>query len=158
MKKLIGLMIGLLLASNVWAEDLYVQSMRAKLMAEPAFKAAIVERLEKGDVVSVKERKKRWVKVTHNKKQGWIPALLLSSKPPLDKVSVLSGEETASLQESARRRASVITTAGASRGLQGERGRGDEAVTANYDALKEIEAMQVPQDEIDNFLNYLNTP
>lgn len=158
MKKVFVVILGILFASTAWAEDLYVKSARAKLMESPSFKAKVVERLQKGDLVEVKSRDKRWVEVVIDDKQGWVPNLLLSSTPPLESTSVLEDEGAESLKESARRRASVITTAGASRGLQGEGDRGDEATTANYDALQELEMMSVPQSEVEAFLEYLNTP
>jgi len=131
---------------------LYVQSAKAKLMAEPAFGAAVVTELERGTAVNLLQSEKRWLKVQAGKQSGWVSSFLLSNHPPLNKVTVLGGEEQKDIEENARRRASAVTTAGAARGLSSDdRKRADIHEKADFYALEQVEEYKVDPAEVSAF-------
>ncbi len=136
----------------VAAEELYVKSTKGKLHAEPGFKNPVVLVLNKGDKVNVLERKLDWIKVKAGDKSGWISKLLVSENPPLDRITVIKGEETEAQKESVRRRASSASTAAAARGLREDgRARVSDSEQANYDALNKMEQQGVDESEVEKF-------
>lgn len=153
MKRLLsGLLFLLPLAAN--AEGiLYVQSAKAKILASPRFDAAVVTEASRGDELALVESQARWNKVTVAGKTGWVSKFLVSDRAPLNRVTVLGGDEEA-IDANARRRASVVTTAGAARGLSGdERMRANNASVANYRAVEVMEKIRVSDEEASSFLS-----
>lgn len=133
------------------AETLYVQSTKAKLMAQPSFSAASIKEIERGEKVSVEQKSERWIRVKHDNSSGWISSLLLSAQKPVKKITVLDDTE-GGVSENARRRASAVITAGATRGLTADdrRRAGDEG-SANYLALRWVENISVTDAQLAHF-------
>jgi uncharacterized protein YgiM (DUF1202 family) len=142
----------LVAAAPAPAEDLYVQSAKARILDNPSFQAAVVVTAEKGDSVTLIERKDKWVKVAFKDKQGWVSALLVGAKPPADKVTIIKDGDDAGDKDNVRRRASSSASAAAARGLrQDERARANEEGQTDYRALEKVEAGTVDPKEVDEF-------
>lgn len=154
MMKRIALLL-LLLPTAVLADGtLFVQSAKAKVMASPAFSGDVVATLGKGTQVSVLETDGRWVKVQAAGNSGWISRFLLSDEAPLDRITVLEGEANQEIESNARRRASTVTTAGATRSLTaGDRARASKAGITDYQALHQMETLQLEETAVMNFLS-----
>ena len=154
--KLFLLLTTLLTASSLCIADenrLYVQSLKAKLMAEPSFGAEVVSQLDKGTEVSLLESNKRWLKVGAGTQRGWVSSFLLSKQPPIKKVSVLGNRGAQDLEQGARRRASAVTTAGAARGLSADdRKRTNSGDKSDYFALEQIENYSVSSRAVSQFI------
>lgn len=150
--KQISLVFALLagLSSTALAETLYVQSLKAKLLAEPAFKARVVASVNKGAALNVLQYKGRWCQVSSGEHSGWVSRFVLADHPPLNKITVLGGERE--IEQNARRRASAVTTAGAARGLSAEQRRRGQVQGANYPALEKVEAIAISDEEAFRFL------
>lgn len=132
-------------------KSLYVQSARAKLLASPNFKAAVVVSVEKGNSVKVMEQSGTWYKVKFNEQIGWVSRLVLSENPPIEKKSVLTGDVD-EMKKNARRRASNSTTAAATRGLQRDDLFNDDGEgKSDFEALKKMESLQIKESDIWNF-------
>ncbi len=130
-------------------DTLYVQSVKAAILAKPAFDAATVAEVARGDQVKSVDRQDGWVEVELGEQRGWMPKLILSSRPPLSGGSVFTGKAQV-LEQKARLRASNATTAGAARGLNAdERRRAADEGMANYMALEQMEEITTdPADAI----------
>ena len=133
------------------AESGYVQSAKGKVMAEPSFRAKVLTTLTKGTEVNIIETRKRWVKIEQGNTTGWLSSFLVNKQPPIEKVTVLTGEES-EMKGQVRRRASAAQAAGATRGLTADDRRRTEAQSrVNYQSLRKIEQIEIPQEEIDRF-------
>ena len=147
----------LLTASSLCLADeqqLYVQSLKAKLMTEPSFGAKVVGQLDKGTEVRLLESNKRWLKIESGTQKGWVSSFLLSKNPPLNKVSVLGNTKTQELEQGARRRASAVTTAGAARGLSADdRKRTNSGDKSDYYALEQVEDFRLSEYDINKFIS-----
>ncbi len=133
------------------AETYYVQSMKAKIMAAPSFKSAVLGEAAKGAKLVSTGREGSWLKVTFKAKEGYVSSMVLSTHPPMAKVGLIKGEEP-DIKQSVRRRASSYTSAAAARGLAADDRRrlsGDEKV--DYGALEKIEAFTLGADDIARF-------
>lgn len=134
------------------AESLYVQSNKAKILANPSFQAPVLATAGKGDAVTLIERQDKWIKVSFKDTQGWVSTLLVGAKPPQDKVTIIKDGDNADEKENVRRRASSSASAAAARGLrQDERARASEGGEANYPALEKVESTPVDAKEVDEF-------
>jgi hypothetical protein len=143
----LGLFFSLFYASLVVAESGYVQARQAELFAEPALKSVLVAVAKKGDAVVIEQRQGRWLKVKLGDKSGWVSTLLVGSEPPKEKITVLDAGDQA-LEQTARRRASATAAAAAARGLRGEeRARQSDGNAVDFNALQQMEAAGVPEDE-----------
>ncbi len=152
MTRLILVALLLLASTPALAESLFIQSAKAKLMDNPSFKGAVVATAEKGDEVALVERKDKWVKVSFKDKQGWVSALLVGTKPPADKVTIIKEGEDANQKESVRRRASSSASAAAARGLrQDDRARASDEGQTNYKDLEKMESNKVDAKAVDEF-------
>ncbi len=143
------------IGSWAWAEGVgvYVQSVRAKVYAEPSFEAPVRAVLDQGARLNLLERRGRWCLVERDAVRGWVPRILLGARPPGAKVTTLEGEQAEDLVRKARRRASAAAAAGATRGLVSsdprERvGEGDEA---DWKGLEKMESIRVQEDEVEAF-------
>jgi uncharacterized protein YgiM (DUF1202 family) len=133
-------------------ETVYVQSLKAKLLAAPAFNAGVVAEANRGDAAKVLEIQDRWYKVQLGDKSGWLSRLVVSDHAPLNKATALDEQHTGDV--SARRRASVATTAGAARGLTADdRLRASQSGLTNYVALEKVEKLTVSEQEALDFLS-----
>jgi hypothetical protein len=130
----------------------YVQSVKAKVMSSPSFKAGVIVEMHRGDKLYSSGRKGSWIKVKVAKKYGYISSMLVATHPPFKRVRVIKGDDT-KIQRGVRRRASSYTSAAAARGLTKEdRRRLSKEEKIDYDSLEKIESFQLDQDEIDRFM------
>ncbi|MEJ2044137.1 MAG: SH3 domain-containing protein [Reinekea sp.] len=142
------------LITSVMAETLYVNSDKAPLMEAPAFNSAGILMLRKGDEVTLLDSTKHWLKVdVNNQHQGWVSALLLKTHPPLKRVNLI-GSDDVTLEGEARRRASSVATAGATRGLA--EGEQMDNLSSDYQELHQMEALVIQQDLLVRFSYELN--
>lgn len=132
-------------------ETLYIQSVKARLLSAPSFQAQTLAVMDKGSSVEAIESRERWVKVGYHDKSGWVNKLLVASKPPLKKVTVLDEQP---VSQEARRRASGVATSAAARGLTAEdRTRLNEKNGFDYEALSRMESMVIDESEVWRFLD-----
>ncbi len=143
----------ILAASTLFAQQVFfVQSVKAKVMAEPSFKSEVLAVIGKGAPVSVTGRQGRWVKVRTETTDGYLPSLILAAKPPLDRVGLIKGEGTSSIEHNVRRRASTYTSAAAARGLtEDDRRRISAEERANYSSLQRMESFVLSDEEVLKF-------
>ena len=144
----------LLLASRgLWAQDVYyVQSLKARIMSRPSFKAVVMGEASKGTRLVSAGKEGNWIKVLFYSKEGYIPSLLLSTRPPMEKKSLIQGDETV-IKRNVRRRTSTYTSAAAARGLAQDNRRrlsGEEKI--DYDALEKVESFTLGTDEVMKFM------
>jgi len=154
MKKLIvfAMMLVFVVVSAAIAEEVYVQSAKVKVMWEPSFKAKIMTEVNKGHKFTVLGKQGSWIKVKHGFEQGYVPALLVSNKPPMAVVGMVKAEDS-EIKDSVRRRASTYTSAAAARGLTSEsRKRLSKEEKADYTALEKIESFTVSNEEVAKFM------
>lgn len=155
MKKLIVLVSLMFVSSLASAatETLYVQSLKAELKAEPNFSAKTTGTAMKGEALTVLDKSNTWYKVNHQGKPKWVFRYLVAAKPPMGKVSVLA-DDGRELDKGARRRASVVTTTAAVRGLSAEdRARNSRQGMINFDALEKLDNMVINDNEAVAFLS-----
>ena len=153
-------LIGLVASSlplTALAETVYVQSIRAHIKAAPVFGSAEIARAQRGEALQVLAKNPGWYKVSVRQKEGWVSSLLVSSRRPLSKVSILVAAP--SLGTYARRRASSITTTAAARGLAAEdRRRVNRASALGYADLARLDDFQVSDAEALAFQAALQQP
>ncbi len=148
----LGILLGLLMVSGVLAaEDTrYVQSERAEVFETPAFDAARVGELQRGDPVERLSEEGDWLEIRAGELEGWVSTLLLGDSEPSARVSPLHGDEE--LEMEGRRRASAVATAGGVRSLEE-----DEELVADenvdVDQLHALEAQGVSTEEAIRFLH-----
>ncbi len=131
----------LLLQGTASAKDLFVQSVKAKIMSEPNFKAQVLNTVNRGDKLEQVEEKDGWIKVKTGAASGWINHMAVADNPPMEKVTVITADAS-DLQEKARKRSSAITSAAAARGLSdAERKRMNEIGQADYRSMAYLEEM-----------------
>lgn len=153
MKRTLSLLLGLCVIGAAMAEEtLFVQGNNAALFAQPAFNAARTKEVARGDAVSANRMQGAWIQVDHQGDTGWLPKLLLSSRSPGEPVTAFTGERTA-IEQGARRRASNVTTAGATRGLTADdRRRTGDFGQANYTDVEHMEGAGVNEQQAMAFL------
>ena len=150
---IVSCFVCMLVASGVFAEDIYVQSVKAKIMSAPSFKSTIIATVVKGQKLVSLGKDKNWAKVQFESKEGYISSLLLSSQPPMDKVGLIKADDGDIKQGGVRRRASTYTSAAAARGLaQDDRRRMSKEEKVDYDSLDKIESFTVSQEEVAKFV------
>ncbi len=145
---------GLLASAEGFAatDSYYVQSARAKVMASPSFKAAVLGEASRGTKLSFIGKQGRWIKVSFYGKEGYVPALLVTPHPPLAMRGLIRAEES-DFRDSVRRRASTYTSAAAARGLvQDDRRRLGGSEKADFESLEKVEAFDVTEAEVARFL------
>lgn len=154
MKTFIRSLILLLATATAFAaETVYVQSSKAKIFANPSFQAQQVGTAIKGESLTLLETADQWTKVGFQNRIGWIPSLLVGSKPPQDKITVIKGQNGPAQGDDARRRASASSSAAAARGLrQDERARASEQGQTNYPAVEKMETNKVNEKDVDTFM------
>jgi hypothetical protein len=133
-------------------EIYYVQSLKAKIMWEPSFKAAVMREVTKGRALSGFGKEGNWIKVQIDFETGYIPSLLVSKQAPMNRVSLIKADDQ-DLRQSVRRRASTYSSAAAARGLTQEgRKRLSKEEKADYFSLEKIESITVSKEEVGKFL------
>ncbi len=155
MKKSIILIVSLvvlLFAGSAFGGDTYyVQSLKAKIMSAPSFKAEVLGDAVKGTKFISSGREGSWIKVVYKGKHGYISSMLLSPHAPMERVSLIRGEE-ADIKQSVRRRASTYTSAAAARGLAADdRRRLSREEKVDYGALEKIETFTLSDEDIARF-------
>lgn len=140
-------------ATGACGEVLYVQSLKAKLFDTPSTRGTLVAVASRGDELRAVERQDDWIRVRRGEAEGWVSRLLVADHPPRGRTSLLDGAHP-SLRDEARRRASAVATAGASRGLltEGELGRDDQPAGADYRALATVERRVPDEQELADFV------
>lgn len=156
MKRIISLVI-IFAATVVFAADvLYVQSLKAKVMASPGFKSDVKAVVERGTELAVTGKEGDWFHVTTpSGNEGWVNRLTVSENPPLGTVKPVE-KETAAVEDQSRRRASAMTSAAAARGLaEKDRKRLSQLGLADYDSLKSLEGFSgtITGDDVEKFVN-----
>jgi hypothetical protein len=144
----------LLLSGVVQAaqDTYYVQSVKARILSEPSFKAKVIGESTKGTKLLSSGREGSWIKVVLYQKEGYVSALLLSKTPPLEKQRLIKGEG-ADIKQSVRRRASTYTSAAAARGLaQDDRRRLSTEEKSDYLGLEKMESFSVSSEEVARFM------
>ncbi len=132
-------------------ETYFVQSVKAKVMAGPNFKAKVIGEASKGTPLAGRGREGNWMRVQFSSHEGYVSALLLSKRAPLKPQGFIKTED-ADIKQGVRRRASTYTSAAAARGLGADdRRRLSAAEKADYTSLDRMEAFSLPQDEITKF-------
>lgn len=138
-------------SGEVEAADLYVQSVKAPIFSSPSMGSPKVADAAKGDQLKELEKKGDWHKVAYKDKTGWVSRLLVASKPPAGKVSLLEETEE-KLEKGARKRASAFTTAAAARGLAEDRARVSDKYRVDHRGVEWMEAVKVGDEESLKFL------
>jgi hypothetical protein len=150
---LLPVVLLILSSGALQAQDTYyVQSVKARILAEPSFKAKVIGESTKGTKLLSSGRQGSWVKVLLYQKEGFVSSLLLSKTPPLEKQRLIKGEG-ADIKQSVRRRASTYTSAAAARGLaQDDRRRLSSEEKTDYFGLEKMESFTVSSEEVARFM------
>ncbi|MDT8317763.1 MAG: SH3 domain-containing protein [bacterium] len=157
MKKVVVLLLILIFcATNTFAAQLYVKSMRAKVLSKPSLKSKIVGIAKRGAIVEEVKKQGKWIEVkyktTKGWKKGWVSKYLLSTRPPMKRVSLLARGEN--LQKTSRRRASAFTSVAAARGLTDydRARRGRKGYDVDFAALDRMDKINISEDEALKFI------
>lgn len=138
----------LMLSALAQAESLFVHSAKAPLLEQPLFQSETLLVLQTGAEVVLLEKQNRWLKVEYQQQQGWVSALLVKNHPPLEKARLI-GSDAVTLEGQARRRASAVATAGATRGLS--QGEGTTGLASDYEELIAMESLVIPDQIMADF-------
>lgn len=136
----------IILTSISWAEDVYVQSIKASILSEPVTGSKIVATVKRGEILHVIEKKAMWFMVSYRDVKGWVSKLVVDQKPPSGKISIIekTGER---LEEGARKRASAFVTAAAARGLMEERARLSDKYRVDHKGIEWLEKIDVSEED-----------
>jgi uncharacterized protein YgiM (DUF1202 family) len=156
MKKALGIAAFLVFVSCSMAfaaqEIYYVQSLKAKVMWEPSFKASVMREVQKGHALTALGKEGSWIKVKIDFETGYISALVMSKQPPLNRVALIKAEDQ-DIRQGVRRRASTYSSAAAARGLTQEgRKRLSKEEKADYFNLEKIESITVSREAVEKFM------
>jgi len=156
MKKIIvvltGVFVGMIAGMAYSQETYYVQSLKAKVLSAPSFKANVLGEAGKGTRLSAIGKQGSWIKVSYNGKDAYVAAILLSSAPPLARPTMFKADAL-DLQRGVRRRASTYTSAAAARGLAADdRRRLGSADKLDYDGLEKVEQYAVSEADLARFM------
>lgn len=132
-------------------EPYYVQSMKAKIMTAPSFKAIALGEAGKGTKLTAVAKEGSWIKVSYYGQTGYVSSILVSPYPPMARQGLIKAEQS-ELRQGVRRRASTYTSAAAARGLaQDDRRRLSGEEKSDYAGLEKMEAITVSDGEIVRF-------
>lgn len=142
-----------LLCTSAYAQGpYYVQSVKAKIMTSPSFKAIVLGEASKGTKLVAVGKEGNWIKVTYYGQQGYVSSILVSPYPPMARQGLIKADE-AELRQGVRRRASTYTSAAAARGLaQDDRRRLSGEERSDYVGLEQLEAITVSDAEVARFM------
>lgn len=133
-------------------EPYYVQSVKAKIMTAPSFKAIALGEASKGTKLTAVAKEGSWIKVSYYGQTGYVSSILVSPYPPMARQGLIKAEQS-ELRQGVRRRASTYTSAAAARGLaQDDRRRLSGEEKSDYVGLEKMEAMTVSDGEIVRFM------
>ncbi len=154
MKKGLRILISLclvLLPEIVLSAELYVQSIKAPILSEPLLGAKELAVAKRGEILKLIERKGEWYKVLYREVTGWVSRLLVDTRPPSGRISVMEKTEE-ELEGGARRRASAFVTAAAARGLMEEKARLSDRYRIDPEGVEWIESIVIKDEEALRFL------
>lgn len=143
-------------AAPALAGDLYVRSMRARILSQPSMRSEAVGLVARGAILKEVKKSGKWIEVKFMYKKswktGWVSKYLVSQKKPLKRVSLLAKGDN--IAKSSRRRASAFTSVAAARGLSDEaRARkGIKSYTVDFDALAKMESIEITEIEAMRFV------
>ena len=145
--------VSMLYAAMLHAESAYyVQSYKARILLGSSFRSKVIAEVGKGQMLTSTGQEGSWVKVKFDGKEGYVPALLLSRHPPMERTVVIKAQDS-EIKEGVRRRASSFSTAAAARGLAKEdRERADIEEGVDNKALIKMESLTFTDDEISKFM------
>jgi hypothetical protein len=129
---------------------MYVRSAKAFMLDSPKYKAERIFKLIKGTSVEELIRKGTWVKIKLKGKEGWLPKMVLSKKPPKKRISLLS--QKVDIASKARKRASRYSSTAAVRALTSGRQRLNTVDAPDFEALRDIERLEINEQEAIDFL------
>lgn len=149
---LVAIAANMLLVVGAHAEQAYyVQSSKAKILAAPTFSARVVDEVTLGQMLTMKGKQGSWIKVERNGQVGFVSALLLATRPPLNRVKFIQADAT-EIKQGVRRRTSSFSSAAAARGLtKDDRKRADVDDNINYKAVYKMEALTISDSEVAQF-------
>lgn len=157
MKKIAFISLVLILyAANAFASQLYVKSIRAKILSTPSFRSKIVGIAKRGATFEEIKRRGKWIEVKYKGrkgwKKGWVSKYLVSTRPPMKRISLLARGKN--LQKTSRRRASAFTSVAAARGLTDyDRARqGRKGYAVDFAALDRMDKINITEDEALKFI------
>ena len=153
MKKVSVLFIAFMLVTvPCFAADLYVKSVKAKILTKPSMRSKTVIIASRGSKLKEIRRKGKWIEVEKSGKKGWVSKYLVSKKPPMKRVSRLAKGK--SLEKTSRRRASAFTSVAAARGLTDyDRARaGRKGFVVDFAALEQVESININETEAVKFI------
>jgi len=139
------LFFSFLYSSPVFAQELYVKSIKAKILDRPSLRSKVLNVLPRGTKVMEVYREGKWVKIAARGTVGWVSKYLVSKKPPMKRVSLLARGK--SLRKTSRRRASAFTSVAAARGLTDyDRARaGRKGYVVDFAALDKIDSIEIDE-------------
>jgi hypothetical protein len=154
MKRYLLLFSLLILSSGLGAKKLYVNSLQIVPVEQPQYGAKKLDiTIPRGTAVEQIEIKDSWSRVQYDKKEGWVPNIVLTEQKPGNKVSPLT-ETNVDISKDARKRASGYTSAAAARGLTGSgRKRVNSTQAPDYEALRKMENGKAKEKEAVEFVN-----
>jgi len=146
------LVANLFFAAVAYAEQVYyVQSTKAKILAGPSFRSAVISEVGMGQALTLKGKDGSWIKVTFGGKEGYISSLLVSTHQPLKRGGYIKADDS-EIKQGVRRRSSSFASAAAARGLTKEdRKRADTEERVDYSALHQMEELSISDDEVTKF-------
>ncbi|MCX7739309.1 MAG: SH3 domain-containing protein [Hydrogenothermaceae bacterium] len=145
-----GPFVILILSSLAYGRELlYIQSLKAPIFQNPKLGSKEVAILKKGDKVTSIGKSDGWYRVTHGNVEGWIPSLLVSKEPPLERISIT--EREVDVKDTARRRASGYTTAAAVRGLLEDRYRANQKYMLDLESIEWLESLNISKEKTIEF-------
>ncbi len=145
------ILLSFILPLNSYAEDVYVQSIKADILLEPIAGSKILVTLKRGDVLHVIEKQGMWFKVSYKDIKGWVSKLLVDKRPPSGKISIIEETEER-LEEGARKRASAFVSAAAARGLMEERARLSQRYSVDHRGVEWLERIDVSEKDALRFI------
>jgi uncharacterized protein YgiM (DUF1202 family) len=130
----------------------YVQSVKARILSAPSFKASTLGEASKGTKLTAIGKEGSWIKVSFYGKQGYVSSILVSPYPPMARQGLIKADGS-ELQQGVRRRASTYTSAAAARGLaQDDRRRLGGEEKSDYTGLEKMEAITPSDAEVFRFM------
>lgn len=138
------------LGASAMGSTVYVKSLRTYMFDSPSLRAQKLISLERGMEVNQLAEKGRWVQIEYQNNQGWLPKMMVSDNPIKPRVSLLS--QKVDIASAARRRASRYSSTAAVRSLTSGRKRIATMQMPDYEALRNIERIEIDEAEAIEFL------
>lgn len=155
MKK-ISILLALILSAPLMAsaeEYIYVMSVRAKILSDPAFGSKTIGNVLKGEKLVSLQKNKNWYQVKYQNKTGWLSRLSVSYHPPMKRTRRMASVDKKMLNNS-RRRASSVSTTAAIRGLRNiDRSRVNDTDIMDYASVERMEALEINDKEVYAFMD-----